>query len=163
MKNKLIYFFKLRKQSDTVKIICFFALAGMACFANVAYHMWEIYCDVNTPAEYVLMGQERISEKSMNEIRQKKGVAKMSRQMECPVSVMYGGSEVAIHCTLISKEYLEEMFQTDISAGTKKIYVNKVMFSDFKEQLQGNNQKMTDLENWEGDGVKELNIRYSEE
>lgn len=156
MKNKLSYFFKLRKQSDTVKMICIFALAGMACFANAAYHIWEIVHDVNTPAEYVLTGQGKISEKRMDEMRKNKAVAKVSRQIECPVSVLYGGSEAEISCTLISKEYLEEMFRTDLSAATKKIYMNETAFSDLREQLQENNEEMADLEN----GVKEFNIRY---
>lgn len=163
MKDKLILFFKLRKQSDTVKMICIFVLAGAACFANVIAHAWEIYRVINTPAEYVLTGEGRISGKRMEEMRQKKSVARVSRQMECPVTVLCGGREATVSCTLLSAEYLEEMFQTDLSAGTKKIFMNQTAFSDLKEQIWENDREMEELEKGEGDGVTELNIRYSVE
>ena len=157
MKNKLIYFFRLIRQSDTVKIVCIFVLAGMVCFISAAYHIWVIYGYVNTPAEYVLAANGMVSEKNMDKMEQNKSVAKVSRQMECPVSVMYGGKEALITCTLISKEYLEKMFQTDLSAGTKKIYMNKTAFSGLKEQWQENSQEI-DLES--GEGETEFNIRF---
>ena len=52
MNNKIRSFLRLRKQSDTVKIICLFVLAATAFFVSVIYHAWDIYRFVNTPAEY---------------------------------------------------------------------------------------------------------------
>ena len=58
MKNKIRGFLKLRKQSDTVKLICMLAFVGIFFLANTIYHAWGIYHYVNTPAEYILMGTE---------------------------------------------------------------------------------------------------------
>lgn len=163
MRNKLISFFRLRRQSDAVKLICMFGLVGLACLSNVAYHLWEISCAVNAPAEYVLMGEGKISQKRMDELGRNKAVTGLSRQMERSIAVMYGGREAAIHCTLLSAEYLEGMFHTDLSAGTKKIWMNRAAFSELKEQLGEDGQGTAEIGVGEGDGVTEFNVRYSEE
>lgn len=163
MRNRLAYFFRLRKQSDAVKMICIFGLAGLACFANATYHTWKIYCTVNTPVEYVLMGEGNISQKRMDEMRRNKSVTRASRQMERSVTVMYGGREATVTCTLLSAKYLEDMFDADISAGTRKIWMNRAAFSEWKEQLGEEDWEMVEMEGNEGDGVTEFHARYSGE
>ena len=173
MKNRLINFFKLRRHNDAVKMICMFGLAGLACLANGGDHIWEICCAVNAPAEYVLMGEGKVSQKSMDEMGKNQSVMRVSRQMECPVELMYGGKEGAISCTLLSAEYLEAMFHADISAGTRKIWMNRAAFSEWKEQLGEGVSGMAEMEGGEGDsgmagmedesgsGVLELDVRYA--
>ena len=70
MKGKILKFMRLRKQSDMVKVSCLFALAGIAAFSSVCFHVWGIYVYADTPAEYVLMGEGLVSKKSVDELRQ---------------------------------------------------------------------------------------------
>lgn len=164
MGNRIKRFFKLRKQSDIVKIICALALAGILCFISVLYHVWGIYHYVNTPAEYILTGDGVVSKKRVDELLKSEGVAKVSRQMDVPVEIMYRGAKAIVNCSMLSKEYVEEMFDAKPLTSTKTIYMNEAAFSELQQAFWENNESTPDMEIQElADGGTEFDIRYSME
>lgn len=164
MNNRIRSFLRFRKQSDTVKVICLFVLVAAAFFASVIYHAWDIYCFVNMPAEYVLTGEGRVSQKRLDELVQMRDVAAVSRQMEVSVTVMYRGMSTAVNCSLLSQDYMEKLLDTKLPAGTKRIYMNETAFSEMLQGISEENENLTDVENLKtADGSTELDIRYSME
>ena len=162
MRDRIRRFLKLRRQSDTVKIICALVLAGIMFLISVIFHVWEIYHYVNTPAEYVLTGDGVVSKQRMDELLQDESVARASRQMDVPVTVMYRGARATVNCTMLSEEYIEGMFDKKPLASTKTIYMNEAAFLELQQALQENNESTPDMEIQEPeDGSAELDIRYS--
>ncbi len=162
MNNKIRGFLRLRKQSDTVKVICLFALAAAAFFASVIYHTWDIYRFVNTPAEYVLTGEGTISQKRMDELAQMGDVAGVSRQMEVSITVMYRGMSAVINCNLLSQDYMEKLFDIKLPIGTKRIYMNETAFSEMLQGISEENEDLTDVESLKlAASSTGVDIRYS--
>lgn len=162
MKNKIQGFLKLRKQSDTVKLICVLALAGILSLANTIYHAWGIYHYVNTPAEYVLTGTEVVLKERVEELLQSGSVAIVSRQQDVPVMIMDRGTGAEVNCTILSQEYVEEMFGVKLSGTSRRIYMNETAFSDLKEALSEESENVSHLEqSGQGNGGVEFEIRYS--
>lgn len=157
MRRKIRKFFRLRKQNDTVKLICIFALAAIAAFASVGYHVWEIYVYVDTPAEYVLMGEGAVTNKRVDELRQIEGVERVSRQLEETLHVMYRGVSAEINCMMLSQQYMEGMFGGKMTDGTKKIYMDEAAFSVWKQALSDKGGNISELDA----GGSEFEIRYS--
>lgn len=160
IRDKIKNFLRLRKQSDTVKIICLFTLAGVAFFVSTIYHVWEIYQHVNTSAEYILTADEAISNKRMNELLQSKDVRKASRQMKTSVSLLYGGTETTVDCTMLSPDYMAELFGTEIPEGTSRIYMNEAAFSEFEETISEKSESMIYKEAAGAQRGSELAVRY---
>ncbi|MCI9411764.1 MAG: hypothetical protein HFG36_06810 [Eubacterium sp.] len=164
MNNKIRSFLRLRKQSDTVKIICLFVLAATAFFISVIYHAWDIYRFVNTPAEYVLTGEGTVSQKRVDELIQMGDVAAVSRQMEVPVTVLYQGMSTTVNCSLLSQGYIEKLLAIKLPTGTKRIYMNETAFSEMLQGFSEENEDLTDVESLKpADGSTEFDIRYSME
>ena len=162
MNNKIRSFLRLRKQSDTVKIICLFVLAATAFLVSVIYHAWDIYRFVNTPAEYVLTGEGTVSQKRLDELIQMGDVAAVSRQMEVPVTVLYQGMSTTVNCSLLSQGYIEKLLAIKFPTGTKRIYMNETAFSDMLQGFSEENEDLTDVESLKpADGSTEFDIRYS--
>ncbi len=164
MNNRFRSFLRLRKQSDTVKMICLFVLAATAFFISVIYHVWDICRFVNTPAEYVLTGEGTVSQKRLDELIQMGDVAAVSRQMEVPVTVMYQGMSTTVNCSLLSQGYIEKLLAIKLATGTKRIYMNETAFSEMLQGFSEENEDLTVMENLKpSDGSTELDIRYSME
>lgn len=164
MNNRIQSFLRLRKQSDTVKVICLFVLAAAAFFASVIYHTWDIICFVNTPAEYVLTAEGRISQKRMDELAQMEDVAGVSRQMEVSMTVMYQGMKTVVSCSLLSQNYIEKLFDIKLPAGTRRIYMKGTAFSEMLQGISEEYEDMADVENLKPEeGSTGLDIRYSME
>lgn len=150
-------FLRLRKQSDTVKIICLFILAALVFLICVAYHIWEICRYVNTPAEYIVTGEGAVSDQRITEVMQDRDVSGVSRQMMISVSVLYEGAETVLDCTMLSQEYMAELSGEEIHGGSSRIYMNEAAFAEFQEALS---EKGMDSEFGEGAG-SEIDVRYS--
>lgn len=162
MGTKIRNFLRLRKQSDTVKIICLFVLTGVVFLVGTVYHAWGIYAYVNTPAEYILTADGMVSRKRMDELLQTKDVSKVSRQMEISAVVQYEGAQTTVDCTMLSPDYMAELFGAEVSEGTSRIYMNEAAFAEFKEAISENSGGMTDGEEKESrEGESELTVRYS--
>ncbi len=162
MKNRIKTFLRLRKQNDLVKIICILGLAGVGFFASVMYHVWGLYQYVDTPAEYVLTGNEGISKKGMDELEHYKGVMQVSRQMDTSVTLTYKGSEGTMECTMLSQEYMENMFHIKVPSGTKRFYMNETAFDQWKQALMETNEQLGSVVGTaQSDGNLEIDVHYS--
>lgn len=162
MGDRIKTFLRLRKQNDVVKIICIFVLGCIVFLTSVLEHLGEIYHYINTPAEYILTGEGVVSKKRVDELLACEGVARVSRQMDIPVTVMFRGAKAEVNCTMLSKEYMEEMFQTERLADTRKIYMNKAAVSELQQALWENNESTPDIVS-QGETSNESGyaIRYS--
>lgn len=162
MGTKIRNFLRLRKQSDTVKIVCLFVLTGVVFLVCTVYHAWGIYQYVNTPAEYILTADGMVSRKRMDELLQTKDVSKVSRQMEISAAVQYEGAQTTVDCTILSSDYMAELFGAEVSEGTSRIYMNESAFAEFKEAISENSGGMADGEGKNSqEGESELTVRYS--
>lgn len=162
MINRLRMFFRLRKQNDAVKIVFVLVLAAIACLISAGYHIGGICRYVNSPVEYVLMGDNVISQNRVEELLQNKEVAQVSRQMDIPVTLMYRGAKTVVTCTMLSEDYIKEQFDLGSFANMKTIYMNGAAYSELQHSLWENNESTPDMPNQsleKGKGM-ELDIRY---
>lgn len=161
IRDRIRNFLRLRKQSDTVKMICLFVLTGAVFFACITYHIWMIFRYVDTPAEYILTGDGMISDKDIDELRQSKGVSKVSRQRTVSAVIQYGGAETAVDCIALSRDYIEDLYGAEISEGVSRIYMNEAAFAEFQEAISDNSGTMIYREEADirEDGT-ELTVRY---
>lgn len=136
VRDRITEFLRVRKQNDTVKIVCVLVLAGTAFFISSIYHVWEICQFVESPAEYIVIGSETVSNKRVDEIRENKDVVQVSRQMEVPVSVMYEGEEVNMDCMVLSGEYMERLTGRKITGEASLIFLNEAAFKELQKTLQ---------------------------
>lgn len=127
---------KLRRQSDTMKIICILAFAGICFLGSAIYHLAGIYSYVNSPVEYVLSGDGTVSAEHMNELLQLESGMAVSRQKDIPVTIMYQGITTTLDCLVISKEYAEHVFGIHVIDGTKRFYMDEETFSEWKRELE---------------------------
>lgn len=162
MKNRIRTFLILRKQNDTVKMICIFALAGILSFASALYHAWEIYHYTGTPADYILASEGSVTEKNLAKLLQDKEVAAASPQRDISLMITFHGTRAEVNCTLLSQEYMEEMLDRKITQGTKRIYMNETAFLELWQSLPENNADMEEPDGFrQADGDMEFDIRYS--
>lgn len=159
---KISEFFRLRKQNDMVKLICILALTGVACFVNAIYHMGSIYHYVNLPAEYVVMGEGIVTQKSLNAFEQMEDISEVSREMELPVTIKYKGMEAMITCRVLSQEYLENVYEIEISGGTKRYYMNEAAFTELYQNLSESDASFAMEQEGQTDGNIEYSIQYSD-
>lgn len=162
MKKRIKTFLRLRRQNDLVKIICILGLAGIGFFISAMYHVWTIYQFVGTPAEYVLTGEGLVSGKRLDELKQMNGIMQVSRQLDVSATLTYRGSRGDVECLMVSQDYLENMFGTEIPAGTKRFYMNEAAFAQWKQTLAENNEGMGEVVGErQADGTLELDVRYA--
>lgn len=158
---KISEFLRLRKQNDTVKLICILALTGTACLISAICHLWDIYRYVNLPGEYVLTGETTVTQKRVNELMQMKDVQNVSRAMEIPITIKYRGTEIVVTCTVLSQEYIEDAYGMKLLGSTKRFYMNEAAFNAFCQDLSERNAGFT-MEQEQADGNMEYDISYSE-
>lgn len=161
MINKIKYFMKLRKQNDTVKIIVILALAGIASAVSVLYYAWMIYHYVNTSVEYVLTADRAVSTEQVNTLLQLEGVTRVSRQRDIPVMLRYQGAETEVSAVLLSRDYVEEMFDMTLPSDVGRIIMNKAAFSDLQTAWSENRDGMAEIESQkQEDGSMVLDVHY---
>lgn len=163
MRRKIRNLMKLRRQSDTMKIICILALAGICFLGSFIYHLAGIYSYVNSPVEYVLSGDRTVSEKYINELMQMESAMVVSRQKNIPVTITYKGLTTTLDCLVISKEYAENILGINTIDGTKRFYMNDETFLEWKQELEesGETGEGIHVENGvQKNGGLELDIKY---
>lgn len=131
--QRILNFFRLRKQNDTVKIICILILVGVFCLVQAVYHAGLIYQFVNTPVEYVLAGVITINDAKLREFEQTENVAAVSREMEISVSIKYKGTTVNESCVLLSRNYLERAYHVNVTGSEKVIYMNETAADNLRQ------------------------------
>lgn len=69
--GKLKKFLKLRKQSDTVKLIMLIMILGIAMLIGVFYEGVKIYIDLQNEVEYIIVPQSNpVTKRQIDELRQ---------------------------------------------------------------------------------------------
>ena len=163
MRPKIRNLMKLRRQSDTMKIICILALAGICFLGSFIYHLAGIYSYVNSPVEYVLSGDRTVSEKKINELMQMESGMVVSRQKNISVTVMYKGLTTTVDCLVISKEYAENILGINTIDGTKRFYMDDETFSEWKRELEESGETGEGIhveDAVQKNGGMELDIKY---
>ena len=158
---KIREFLRLRKQNDTVKLMCFFVLAGAGFFVNVLYHAGKLYHSVQSPVEYQLIRGSRVTNEHISELVQAEDVAAVSRSLDIPVIVKYQGEETMITCTMLSKSYIETVYGIMVSGSEKRYYINQAAFEEMQTRFMENNVSLK-----KGDITEygeEYRIQYLEE
>lgn len=166
MKNKasgrIRNLLRLRKQNDTVKIICILSLAAMAFLIRTVQQIWGIYQYAAAPAEYIVTAEGAMSGKRVDELLQNKEVARVSRQMKLPVSVLFKGREAVVDCSVLSQEYMQEITGMETASGSSRIYMNEAAYADLQEMVSEGEGTIPE-ESGQGLAEKgrEMDIRYS--
>lgn len=133
--QKIFNFLRLRKQNDTVKIICVLILIGVICLLRVLYYAGQIYRFVNTPVDYTLIGASTVNDEKLRELEQTENVAAVSREMEIPVSIKYNGMTMSESCVLLSRNYLERAYHVNVTGSRKVIYMNEAAADNLRQAL----------------------------
>ncbi|MDE6761783.1 MAG: hypothetical protein K2J90_14080 [Lachnospiraceae bacterium] len=158
---KIREFLRLRKQNDTVKLMCFFVLAGAGFFVNVLYHAGKLCHSVQSPVEYQLVRGSTVTNEQIRELAQSDGVAAVSRSLDIPVTVKYQGQETMMTCTMLSKAYIEKVYGIMVSGSEKRYYMNQAAFREIQTGFMENNVSLE-----KGDVTEfgeEYKIQYQEE
>lgn len=158
---KIREFLRLRKQNDTVKLMCFFVLAGAGFFVNVLYHAGKLYYSVQSPVEYQLIQEKTVTKEQISELAQTEGVAAVSRSLDIPVTVKYQGQEIMMNCTMLSKSYMETVYGIMTSGREKRYYMNQAAFEEMQTGFMENDVSLK-----KGDITEygeEYRIQYLEE
>jgi len=135
---KISEFLRYRKQSDTVKMICIFAMAGIASIASMFYHLGKIYQYVQSPVEYRLIGETIITQEHIQAFMEIDGENGVTPSLEIPVTIKYQGKEAMINCTLLSKAYMETVYELPVAGSTKRYYMNEAAFGKLQADLREN-------------------------
>lgn len=158
---KIRKFLRLRKQNDTVKLMCLFILAGAGFFVNVLYHAGKLYHSVQSPVEYYLMHGSTVTNEQLSALAQEEDVAAVSRSFDIPVTVKYQGQETMMTCTMLSKSYIETVYGITASGSEKRYYMNEAAFKEIEAGFLENNVSLE-----KGDITEygeEYKIQYLEE
>lgn len=158
---KIREFLRLRKQNDTVKLMCFFILAGAGFFINVLYHAGTLFHSVQSPVEYHLIRGSTVTNEQISELAQEEDVAAVSRSLDIPVTIKYQGQETMMTCTMLSKFYIETVYDITASGSEKRYYINQAAFKEIQAGFLENNVSLE-----KGDITEygeEYKIQYLEE
>ena len=155
---KIKEFLKLRKQSDMVKLVCIFMLAGIICMVRVVYHGIGMYRVVKQPVDYVLSGD--ISERHINEFANREDVYGVTREQLVSITLKYQGSEAEISCTLQSPAYMEAAYGIRQAGSAKKIYMKEAAFLDFYQCLSDNEINIFKEQGTQTEEGYEYTVRY---
>lgn len=158
---KIREFLRLRKQNDTVKLMCFFVLAGAGFFVNVLYHAGKLCHSVQSPVEYQLIRGSTVTNEHIRELAQAEDVVAVSRSLDIPVTVKYQGQETMMTCTMLSRAYMEKVYGIMVSGGEKRYYMNQAAFGEIQTGFMENNVSLE-----KGDITEygeEYKIQYLEE
>lgn len=157
--NRIRHFLLLRRQNDTVKLACLFALTGVTCLIFAGYHVWEIFRYMENPAEYILSGDAVVSNERVRELCQSEDISGVSRQIGVSVPVWYRGCETVVQCKMLSPDYIAELSDAEIPEGSSRIYMNEVAFDEFRAAVSEHAAYEDGFGSSEGG--KGLTVRYS--
>ncbi len=165
---KISEFLRYRKQSDTVKMICIFAMAGIASIVSMFYHLGKIYQYVQSPVEYRLIGETVITQEHIQAFMEMDGENGVTPSLEIPVTIKYQGKEAMVNCTLLSKAYMETVYNLPVAGSTKRYYMNEAAFGKLQADLRENGGVFFEQEDITDDGaeyeIKSLeNVKAPEE
>lgn len=126
---------KLRKQNDRVKLAFLFILAGVVFFGICIRHGISCLHMVNGRTEYVLSAADGITGKHIDLLSSVEEVSCVSRTLEENITIQYRGKEAGISCTLVSREYIEELYGIECRGSGKVFYMNQAALGMMNEEL----------------------------
>ncbi len=128
-------FLKLRRQNDIIKIMCLYLIIGAVFIVNAIFNGFRLYQSVQSPAEYVLTGNEQnaASNAKLQEISELENVAALSRQKEMMITIKYQASETVFSCTKLSEAYMEMVYGIQESGAMTTFYMNQKAYGQIKK------------------------------
>lgn len=127
-------FLKLRKQNDVVKIMMFFGVVSLIFFGTAINHLFDLHQEMNSTAEYILIGNGRKSLGNyLDELSKMEDIQCVSLQNESTVSFYIQGKEISMECVGISEDYLKAMYGLEDISAMQIFYINDA----FKKELFG--------------------------
>lgn len=147
-------FLKLRRQNDIIKIMCLYLVIGAVFIVNAVLNGILLYQSVQSPAEYVLMGNEQnaAANAKLREISELENVAALSRQKEMMITIKYQASETVFSCVKLSEAYMEKVYGIQESGAMTTFYMNPKAY----EQIKKNEYSSS-----EGGDSGELRVNYT--
>lgn len=136
---KIREFLRVRKQNDTVKIMCIFVLAAAGFFVNVLCNAGKLYHSVQSHVEYQLIRGSVVTNVHISDLQQVEDVAAVSRSLDLPVTIKYQNQESMMTCTMLSRSYIETVYGIQTSGSEKRYYMNETAFEEIQAVFQENN------------------------
>ncbi|MDE6025983.1 MAG: hypothetical protein K2G45_11075 [Lachnospiraceae bacterium] len=122
-----------RKQSDVVKLITLFVLAGMVMLGMTMQKGIALYKLTKQLTEYVFMSGTSggVTENQIYYIQNLEYVEAVSRQYETELVLGYMGTELILPCRMLSREYIENIYGQS-TLGMQTFYVNQAAYKEMQ-------------------------------
>ncbi|WP_370751927.1 ABC transporter permease [Eubacterium sp.] len=131
--GKLKKLLKLRKQSDTVKLIMLIMILGIAMLIGVFYEGVKIYIDLQNEVEYIIVPQSNpVTKRQIDELRQIDNVKCVTPQKEKNVTVYINGKNSLVKCFQISEEYMDRVYGIERKKGMQNFYLTEQCYEEIK-------------------------------
>ncbi len=132
-------FFRLRRQNDIVKIALLYFAFGIALLIITIVNAIKFYVAINEPAEYSVSKSSGISNEDINSISGMEDVLCVSRSINESVSIKYQVESLSMPCAVVSKDYIEKIFNIKCDTNSKTFYVNEFTLNKLKQEFRVNN------------------------
>lgn len=131
-------FWRLRKQSDRVKVMCLFFLAGIFFLADAIHGGTEVYSMVKSPAEYVVKNSaaDELTSYQMNGIESIPDTGAISRQRTSQLALKAPEGEMTVECLELSEDYLIFAYGVSEESAMKTIYLNQTAGEQLLQAFQ---------------------------
>lgn len=131
-------FWRLRKQSDRVKVMFLFFLAGIFFLADAIHGGIEVYSLVKSPAEYVVKNgaADELTSYQMNGIESIPDTGAISRQRTSQLALKAPEGEMTVECLELSEDYLIFAYGVSEESAMKTIYLNQTAGEQLLQAFQ---------------------------
>lgn len=130
---------KLRRQNDIVKIVFVYLLVGIVFMIITIVNTVKFYMAVNEPTEYRMIKSGVIHTEDISSISGMEDVLCVSRSINESVSIKYQVESLSMPCAVVSKDYIEKIFDVKCDTNSKTFYVNEFTFNQLKQEFRVNN------------------------
>lgn len=123
-----------RKQSDAVKLMTLFVLAGVVMLGMTLQKGIALYKLTRQRTEYVFTAgtSEGVTEAQIQYISSLEYVDAVSRQYETELVLRYMGTELTLPCRMLSEEYIERIYGRS-SSGMQTLYVSQEAYREMQK------------------------------
>lgn len=131
-------FLKKRKQSDRVKVMVIFLLAGIGFMGDFICRGIQVYETAKSPVEYVFGSvSDELKDSQIAEIRGLDNVKAVSRQREISVTLECGRTELTFSCLELSENYLQAVYGIRKKSSMKVFYLNQTAWEQIMKSGKG--------------------------
>ena len=159
---KIREFLRLRKQNDTLKIMCILFVAGVCFLISAVFRGIQVWQMLQMPAEYILLSDIREGGEPLTNLLQLEFVAAASRESELSVMIKYKGKEESIFCTKLSEDYIKTVYGIESPGSSKTYYMNEAAYHEMKQNLLAGQEFTDSGEKANADGIMEYSVQYLE-